>query len=288
MVAAFALVVLTRFRAVIITDKTKVVQIVSNIINNAIKFSPEGSIDVRFQLAETRKDTIRKWSEVANSYAGTVYTMNESEVLYSVASVESKVAEMPELENQKWMLVSVTDSGCGMKPDELAEMLKPYTQSTGSNKAIQGTGLGLFICVSLCHQLGGFLACSSTPGNGTVFHVAFPVGTPDPLAVDGDGDKKDTAASLSLPAETIPIYGPIIVCDDNKVNLKILQRALNSELKKRNLEIKVVQANGGQAAFDLYKQERPSVLFIDYHMPEGERNFESVLPVLCPYTPSTS
>ena len=56
------------------------------------------------------------------------------------------------------------------------------------------------------------------------------------------------------------------VCDDNKVNLKILQRALNSELKKRDLQIKVVQANGGQAAYDLYKQERPSVLFIDYHV----------------------
>ncbi|CAB9512451.1 Phytochrome-like protein cph1 [Seminavis robusta] len=256
---------------VIVTDKTKVVQIVSNIINNAIKFSPKGRINVKFQLAETRRDTIRKWGEVASSYAGTVYTMTEGEVLYSVSSVESEVAKLTELENQKWMLASVTDSGCGMKPEELAEMLQPYTQSgSGGSKAtpIEGTGLGLFICVSLCHQLGGFLACSSTPGKGTVFHVAFPVGTPDPLAVDGDAEHQDAPAIISLPAETIPVQGPIVVCDDNKVNLKILQRALKSELKKRNLTVDVELANGGQACFDLYVKERPSVLFIDYHMPE--------------------
>ena len=252
---------------VITTDKTKVVQIVSNIINNSIKFSPEGSIDVQFHLAETRKDTIQKWSKVASDYAGSVLTMQENEVLYSIESVKERVADMAELENKKWMLASVADSGCGMKPEELAEMLKPYTQSSAECKAIQGTGLGLFICVSLCQQLGGFLACSSTPGKGTVFHVAFPVGTPDPLAVDEE-HAKDCVQSISLPAEEIPVIGPIVVCDDNKVNLKILQRALGSEIKKRELSIAVVQAPGGQEVFDLYKKERPSVLFIDYHMPE--------------------
>jgi len=252
---------------VISTDKTKVVQIVSNIINNAIKFSPGGSIDVQFRLAETRKDTIRKWAKTANDFAGSVLTMQDNEILYSVDSVRNRVEKMEEIGNKKWMLVSVADSGCGMKPDELAEMLKPYTQSSTECKAIQGTGLGLFICVSLCHQLGGFLACSSTPGKGTIFHVAFPVGTPDPLQVDED-NKETAKQPISLPAEEIPILGPIVVCDDNKVNLKILQRALNSEIKKRGLSIQVAQAPGGQEVFDLYKEVRPSVLFIDYHMPE--------------------
>ena len=253
---------------VITTDKTKVVQIVSNIINNSIKFSPEGSIDVQFHLAETRKDTIRKWAKVASEYTGSVMTMKENEVLDTIESVKKRAIEMPELEKKKWMLASVEDSGCGMKPDELGEMLKPYTQSSTECKTIQGTGLGLFICVSLCHQLGGFLACSSTPGKGTVFHVAFPVGTPDPLLVDLENSKEAALQAIALPAEEIPVVGPIVVCDDNKVNLKILQRALGSEIKKRNLVIEVAQAPGGQEVFDLYKKERPSVLFIDYHMPE--------------------
>jgi len=241
--------------------------------SSAIKFSPEGKIDVHFQLAETLKDTIRKWGKAASNYAGTVFTMHENEVLYSVPDVESRVAAMPALDNRGWMLVSVTDSGRGMEPNELAEMLKPYIQSSNQKcKAIQGTGLGLFICVSLCQQMKGFLACSSTPGKGSVFHVAFPVGTPDPLAVlveTGESQVEERLVEqIPLPAENIPVKGPIIVCDDNKVNLKILHRALTTEFKKKGLTIDIIMADGGQQAVDLYKSERPSVLFIDYHMPE--------------------
>jgi light-regulated signal transduction histidine kinase (bacteriophytochrome) len=43
-------------------DRTKVIQIVSNLINNAIKFSPGGNIDVRFQLTQSLRGLINKWS----------------------------------------------------------------------------------------------------------------------------------------------------------------------------------------------------------------------------------
>lgn len=166
-------------KSFVVTDKKKFQQIISNIVNNGIKFSEGGSIQVDFALTNSMIEAVNRWGEAASAYAGTVYTMNEDEVCDSVEAVKAKVLKHED-KKDKWILASILDSGCGMKPGELAEMLKPYTQSSqGSNRAFQGTGLGLFICVSLCHQLEGFIACSSTPGVGSVFHIGIPVSISD-------------------------------------------------------------------------------------------------------------
>jgi len=249
------------------TDRTKVIQIVSNLINNAIKFAPGGSIDVQFQLNRTFKGSIRKWSEVASKYEATVFSFADKEIFNSVDSVERHLSEQEETKKQPWILVSVKDSGCGMKPDELAEMLKPYTQTqVGNNNAVQGTGLGLFICSSLCHQMRGFLACSSTSGAGTVFHVGIPVGEAKGGVKDFGEDNSETSEPSQV--ADIPIFGPILVVDDNAVNRKILERSLTMELKRAGKKIEIFQADGGEACVDLFKEKRPSVLFIDYHMPK--------------------
>lgn len=170
---------------VVITDEKKFKQIISNIINNGIKFSEGGTIDVHFALTDSMIEAVNRWADAASSYAGTVCTMREDEVVDSVETIKAKVMKHEDTKD-KWILASVLDTGCGMKPGELGEMLKPYTQSSkGSNRAYQGTGLGLFICVSLCHQLGGFIACSSTPGVGSVFHVGIPVSLPDSKSGSG-------------------------------------------------------------------------------------------------------
>ena len=175
---------------------------------------------------------------------------------------------------QQWMLVSVSDSGCGMKPNELSEMLQPYTQSSrGSNRVFQGTGLGLFICMSLCQQMQGFLACSSTQGSGTVFHIGIPakveVATEGIAAMIGDLERKP-GASIRGQRRPIPLRGPIAVCDDNVVNVKILKRGLELDLKSHEIDVDILTASGGKGVVTLYQEKRPSLLFIDYHMPDQD------------------
>jgi len=67
--------------------------------------------------------------------------------------------------------------------------------------------------------------------------------------------------------DTIPVYGPILIVDDNKVNVKILDRQLSNELKKGKIEVDLVSAYGGETAVELYKERLPSIVIIDYHMP---------------------
>ncbi|KAG7354162.1 diatom phytochrome 1 [Nitzschia inconspicua] len=265
-------------------DRTKVIQIVSNLINNAIKFAPGGNIEIRFQLIRTLRRSIHMWTEDASKYDGLVFSFGEKALFTTIRDVQHHVAQLPESEENKWILVSVKDSGCGMQPNEIKEMLKPYTQTQdGTNATIQGTGLGLFICVSLCHQMDGFLACSSTYGSGTVFHVGIPVGDAKEAKENCDITSEHTAQESAFSSEEIPICGPILVCDDNSVNRKILNRSLALQLKNFGLDIKILEADGGEKCVELYKKERPSVLFIDYNMPQVDgleatkriRNYEA-------------
>ena len=151
-----------------------------------------------------------------------------------------------------------------MDPTQLAEMFSPYTQaSTASNRTFQGTGLGLYICLSLCEQLKGFIACSSTPDEGTTFHIAIPV-----EFCEHNSDQQETSPSPSIHGSEIVMNGPIMIVDDNKVNVKILQRQFQMQFRKTNREFSIVTAEGGQEAIDLYRETRPSLCIIDYHMPD--------------------
>ena len=253
-------------KVVILTDRTKIIQIVSNIVNNAIKFAGGGSVEARFHLLDRLGDAVSLWKSEANTYEGVAFTMEEGRMCTSVDEVQQYTTSSSERDGMKWMLVSVKDSGCGMKADELTTMFEPYTQSSsGSNRAFHGTGLGLFICVSLCQQLHGFIACSSTKDVGTVFHVCVPVGVGSPSST---GHSLSPTREDIVEAEPIPIRGPVLIADDNMVNLKVLHRALTMELKKSGLDIEVATTTGGAEAIALYKERCPSLVIIDYHMPE--------------------
>jgi len=61
-----------------------------------------------------------------------------------------------------------------------------------------------------------------------------------------------------------------MVVDDNRVNVRILHRALQISLKAANINLDVLTAEGGDAAIALYKDTHPSLCIIDYHMPETD------------------
>ena len=58
---------------IIITDRTKVIQIVSNTVNNAIKFTSEGGIDVAFNLVGSIQESIQLWAAKAERHRGVVF-----------------------------------------------------------------------------------------------------------------------------------------------------------------------------------------------------------------------
>ena len=89
-------------------------------------------------------------------------------------------AEARHTNGTRWLIVSVKDTGIGIKKEALARVFEPFYTTKPS-----GTGLGLAIAYRIMEDHGGAIQVSSTPGIGTTVVVTFPVTVEEaqPLAV---------------------------------------------------------------------------------------------------------
>ena len=72
--------------------------------------------------------------------------------------------------------LSVSDTGIGIKPDELPLLFQPFSQIDGSlRKRHEGTGLGLYLSERLATLLGGELKVASECGKGSTFTITLPL-----------------------------------------------------------------------------------------------------------------
>jgi two-component system cell cycle sensor histidine kinase/response regulator CckA len=71
-----------------------------------------------------------------------------------------------------YALIRVIDSGIGIPEDRLQKIFEPFYTT---KKVGEGTGLGLSTAYGIVKQSGGFIFVESTPGEGSVFEVYFPI-----------------------------------------------------------------------------------------------------------------
>jgi PAS domain S-box-containing protein len=120
-------------------DPTRVRQILSNLISNAIKFTHAGTITIAAEPGEARDNA----------------------------------------EDRRVLRFTVTDSGIGIPPDKLDLIFDAFSQADASTtRHYGGTGLGLAISRRLAEALGGDLSVVSTLGKGSTFTLQIEVGAP--------------------------------------------------------------------------------------------------------------
>ncbi len=72
-------------------------------------------------------------------------------------------------------LISFTDTGIGIAPEEIANLFQPFHQvDTGLARKREGTGLGLSICKKIIDMMGGSIEVQSNLGHGSTFSVRLP------------------------------------------------------------------------------------------------------------------
>lgn len=94
--------------------------------------------------------------------------------MVSVAFQEQYHAEQPE---QSQVLMLITDTGCGMRPEQLERVFEPFFTTKGA----KGTGLGLSQAYVAVEQHGGHITLTSQPGQGTTVSISLPCPDMDPL-----------------------------------------------------------------------------------------------------------
>ena len=143
---------------------------------------------------------------------------------------------------------SVSDTGCGIPANLLPRIFEAFFTTKGHT----GTGLGLSIVQRIMKEAGGFVDVASAPGQGTTFHLYFPVASEN-LTV------KLKPAEHALPCGT----GRVLVVDD----LDLLRDFAKSFLETTGMTVLV--AASGREALQVLEKENGAVdiLFTDYSMP---------------------
>lgn len=131
-------------------DVQRVQQALTNLLDNAVKFTHKGSITVR-----VRRTTIRN----RRGRDG------------------SMLPERIEIKDGDWLEISVQDTGIGISPENQTIIFDAFRQVDGSSiREYEGTGLGLAITHRLARMHGGHLWVESELGQGSTFHLLLPLG----------------------------------------------------------------------------------------------------------------
>jgi len=119
------------------------------------------------------------------------------------------------LASGSYIMLRVTDSGCGMSAEVQAHAFEPFFTTKEPGK---GTGLGLSTVYGIVKQSGGTILLDSVPGTGTTFRIFLPVVERRAPRVR----QTDASAHLSRPTETI------LLVEDEKVVRGLSRKTLQA------------------------------------------------------------
>jgi len=231
-------------------DDDKLEKIITNLISNALKFTPDGGrIDIG--LAMRRKEAVGKDDP-------------NSEVVLTVA-----------------------DTGSGISDEDKAHIFDRFYQARNSEgRMIGGSGIGLNLVKEFSLMHGGDVTVADNVGGGTLFTVSLPyVFNPSLPAIrtdilheqaedsaeqgaQYDGDARsgnDDLAVASMNSLLKKGEYEVLVVDDNPDFLEFMDSQLSEIYRVRT-------ASNGHEALKMIRESQPNIILSDVMMPEMDGN----------------
>ncbi len=192
-------------------DPTRMRQIVLNLLQNASKFTDEGTIMVK---------AVRQFNAQGK----------------------------PEV------MVSVTDSGVGISPDDQKKLFQPFSQVDASpTRKAGGTGLGLSITRNLIELHGGHIDVISDVDKGSTFFFTIPAIAPTGTLTN--------AENPNFPEAGKPDLKIVLAIEDDPQIIQLYQRYLEPE------GYQVIPLTDSTKAVLQARNIRPFAITLDVHMP---------------------
>lgn len=149
-----------------------------------------------------------------------------------------------------YLMLAVTDSGCGMSKETIANIFEPFYTTKDVGK---GTGLGLATVYGIVKQHDGHIWVYSEVGKGTAFKIYFPI-VDDLPAVEAPSDSAFTQFNAD--------GSTILLVEDNEMVRTLICDLLD------NCGCKLIVAEGPLQALNLSEGQRIDMLLTDVVMPD--------------------
>lgn len=165
------------------------------------------------------------------------------------------------------LVLVVRDTGIGMSPQEVEILHEEFRQADSSvTRRFGGTGLGMAICRTLVHRMGGEISVTSTKGQGTTIRVTLPLPVSHAAAPEPALPQPSERAEGSLEGLRI------LAADDNLTNRSVL------ELMLKRCGAEVTTVDDGAQAVAAWGPGKFDVVLLDIAMPvmDGKAALEAI------------
>lgn len=212
-----------------IGDEFRVRQVVTNIVDNATKFTERGNVTIRADATMVR------------------YEYNEP-----LATV----------------CLTISDTGIGIHRKYFESIFDSFSQVDGAiTRHFQGSGLGLNLVKRLVNIMNGHIEVDSVLGKGSEFKVVFDlvISTDINLTTDNSEIIKDDIDNVLVVEDLINNELEqinVLVAEDNLVGQKVISHILDH----KNINYRIV--NNGLEVLQALKEDNFDIIFMDIEMPE--------------------
>ena len=229
----------------ILSDRTRMQQVVRNLVSNAIKFTSEGSVAIEFGRLPTGTTLSQRGLSPENTLA-----------------------------------IRVRDTGVGIAADKQAIIFQPFEQAeAGTTRQFGGTGLGLSISREIVNLLGGEILVTSEVGHGSTFTVCLPVhpaADRTPAIKHPAQSRSATEASAGQEAENqtqefekitddrndlVPGDKVIAVIEDDEGFASVLLKSC------RERGFKCIVSPSGEVGLEMVRTHKPAAVILDLRLP---------------------
>ncbi len=220
----------------IMTDRSKLRQILINLLGNAIKFTAQGGVGV---------------------------------------SISTQAAGEPELVEGRLrrrirIHFEIRDTGRGIREEEIGKLFERYSQTESGRRSSEGTGLGLPIARSFVQLMGGDIEVTSVFGKGTTFRFSIECDELAPAAAaaaESISVTLDEKTAQRINGFTAPRGEVrILIAEDQPTNRLLLKRILGKA------GFTLAEAGDGQAAIEKWSEWKPHLILMDQDMPIKKGN----------------